>query len=114
MKRLLIGLVMLMLLATFASAQGGESDLALDPEMDPDVTTDPNMVIIKTKLKKIINMLQYIAGFIAAIAAVITGIMFMSARDPSEKRQVGDRLKSIIIGLVIVVLSIPIVNLIIT
>ncbi len=109
-KQLLLGLILLVLVSGFVSAEVPP----LEDDFDESVATSDEMTTITTKLKKIINILQYIATFIAAIAAIITGIMFMTAKDPAEKRHIGDRLKSIIIGLIIVVLSIPIVNLIIS
>ncbi len=109
-KLLLLGFILLVLVSGFVSAEVP----VLDSTFDDSVTTSDDMTAITSKLKKIINILQYIATFVAAIAAIITGIMFMTAKDPADKRHIGDRLKSIIIGLVIVVLSIPIVNLIIS
>jgi hypothetical protein len=78
---------------------------------DTDYSGDEDVKAINEKVMKLINIVQYLAGGIAALLATITGIMFMQARDPSEKKQLGDRLKAILIGLGIVLLSIPIVNL---
>ena len=52
-----------------------------------------------------------IAGAIAALVATIVGFMFMNAKDPSEKKNLGDKLKAIIIGLGIILLSVPLVQL---
>lgn len=106
-KTILIVFLAVFLLSLVVSAQtiedtGREADLSGDDVQQ-----------VTSKLLKIIHLLQYLASFLAAIAAIIVGIMFMLAKDPSEKRQNGERLKAIIIGLVIVVLSIPLVNLIV-
>ena len=66
---------------------------------------------IKDKITTIINLLTLVAGGVAVIAAIIVGIMFMNAGDPSEKDRLGARLKALIIGIVIVALANPLVRL---
>lgn len=66
---------------------------------------------IKSKILTVINFLTFIAGGVAVIAAIVVGIMFMYAGDPSEKDKLGGRLKALVIGIVIVALANPIVRL---
>ncbi len=67
---------------------------------------------VTSMISRIIALVQYTAGGVAVLLLAITGIQFMGARDPVDKKQLGDRLKYILIGLAIVVLSFPIVKLI--
>lgn len=67
--------------------------------------------VIKEYIYNIIKNVQMIAGAVAALIATVVGFMFMNAKDPSEKKELGDKLKAIIVGLAIVLLSVPIVNL---
>ena len=66
---------------------------------------------IKDKITTIINLLTLVAGGVAVIAAIIVGIMFMNAGDPSEKDRMGGKLKALIVGIVIVALANPMVRL---
>jgi len=107
-KQLGIVLALLFLLPILAVAQEAGSDLAV-----PNKTATPEQKAVMEKIMGIVGFLQYIAAGIAALATVIVGIMFMQASEPAEKKRLGDRLKMIIIGLVLVLLSIPLVKLII-
>ena len=68
---------------------------------------------VRSSIAQIIAIVQWAAGGIAVIALAITGIQFMGVSDPYEKKRLADRIKYILVGIVIVALSIPIVDLIV-
>ena len=68
MKRMMIVMMMIVLLSLCVAAQERI-------DTTPEDVSGEDMDIIKTKLKKIINILQYIAGFIAAIASIVASCM---------------------------------------
>ena len=103
----------IILLAIIGMLMMGAAIADID-EFDPageDIGAKPGMDKITDMIKSTIGIVQYVAAGLAVLFAMITGVQFMNARDPHEKRQLGDRLKYIVTGIVIVTLSIPIVRL---
>lgn len=109
MKKTTLFVAMFVLLISTVLAQADDAD-AYDFENSVN-KADADVIKVTGKLATIISYVQYFAGGIAVLLAMITGVQFMNARDPHEKRQLGDKLKYIVIGLVIVLLSFPVVNL---
>jgi uncharacterized membrane protein YidH (DUF202 family) len=106
----MLGMVFLLSLMLVSLAVAFEaSDFDVD---DSTVTSADGIDEVKDKIGLVIGIVQYIAIGAAVLFASITGIQFMGARDPEEKKRLGDRLKYIIIGLLIVVLSFPIISLV--
>lgn len=65
---------------------------------------------IESTINKVTNLVSAIGGAIAVLAATVVGVMMFQAKDPSERDQLKERLKYIIIGLVIIVIAPQIVK----
>lgn len=65
---------------------------------------------IESTINKVTNLVSAIGGAIAVLAATVVGVMMFQAKDPSERDQLKERLKYIIIGLVIIVVAPQIVK----
>ncbi|HIJ11737.1 TPA: hypothetical protein HA278_06780 [Candidatus Woesearchaeota archaeon] len=103
------GVVLLLVLLAVPLALAGPEDFRVN---EGDVEGIDGMEEVTGKLANIIGIVQYMAVGIAVLFASITGIQFMGARDPVEKKRLGDRLKYVLLGLAIVVLSFPLVRLV--
>jgi type IV secretory pathway VirB2 component (pilin) len=60
---------------------------------------------INKTINKIINLVVYVGGGLATLAATVVGIMMFNAEDPAQKDHLKERLKYIVIGLVIIVVA---------
>ncbi len=60
---------------------------------------------IEATIGKVTNLVSAIGGAIAVLAATVVGVMMFQAKDPSERDQLKERLKYIIVGLVIIVVA---------
>ena len=60
---------------------------------------------IESTIGKVTNLVSAIGGAIAVLAATVVGVMMFQAKDPSERDQLKERLKYIIVGLVIIVVA---------
>ena len=60
---------------------------------------------IETKICDVFNLVSLIGGMIGAVAVAVVGIMMMYTTDPAEKSQLKDRLKYIIMGVVLIILG---------
>ena len=65
---------------------------------------------ITTQIEGITNIVLAVAGGLAVLAAIVVGVMMFQAKDPAERDQLKDKLKYIIIGLVIIVVAKPVVS----
>ena len=68
---------------------------------------------IEETINKVTNLVSAIGGAIAVLAATVVGVMMFQAKDPSERDQLKERLKYIIVGLVIIVVAPQVVKYII-
>ncbi|RLE38098.1 hypothetical protein DRJ17_04990 [Candidatus Woesearchaeota archaeon] len=70
------------------------------------------------KINSVINtitlLVMSIGGGLAVLILIITGIMFMNAKDPTDKDKLGSKMRSVIIGLVIILVAPWIVQMIFT
>jgi type IV secretory pathway VirB2 component (pilin) len=57
------------------------------------------------RIGNVTNLVSIIGGALAVLALTVVGVMMFNAKDPSERDQLKDRLKYIIIGLVVIVLA---------
>lgn len=79
---------------------------------------DPNEVLssedakycIQEKINLIVNLLTMVAGGLAVVAAIVLGIMFFNSSDPGEKDKLAQKLKMLVVGIVIIALANPIVK----
>ncbi len=85
-KTLLAVLSIALLLAPVAFAQGEECE------------------IINT-VGKITNLVMAVGGGLAILALTLVGVMMFNASDPAQKDHLKERLKYIIIGLVIIIVA---------
>lgn len=99
MKKIFFAAMLLLLVVPVVMAQN-----VTNTDADP----------IVDKIMGIVDVIIYIAGAIGTLLLVVTGIMFMQAGDPSEKKRMADRLKMILLGLLIVILAKPIINVILS
>jgi type IV secretory pathway VirB2 component (pilin) len=60
---------------------------------------------IEATIGKVTNLVSAIGGAIAVLAATVVGVMMFQAKDPSERDQLKERLKYVIVGLVIIVVA---------
>ena len=65
---------------------------------------------IEKRINLVTKLVSMIGGAIAALAAGIVGIMMMQTKDPSERDQLKERLKYIIMGGVLIAVAPWIVN----
>ncbi len=79
----------------------------------PAVLAD-DMQDIKDAVGRVTTLVSTIGGAIAILAMTVVGVMMFQAKDPSEKDQLKERLKYIIIGLVLIVVAPQIVRVIMT
>lgn len=56
-------------------------------------------------INRITSLVVYVGGSLAVLAATVVGIMMFNAHDPTQKDNLKERLKYIIIGLVIIVVA---------
>ena len=84
--------------------------IAANATLPGEETAEESCEKIRGMVKRVINLLTIIAAGIAVIMAIVVGIMFMQTSDPSEKERLGARLKQLIIGIIIVVIAGPLVN----
>ncbi|PIN73304.1 hypothetical protein COV20_03680 [Candidatus Woesearchaeota archaeon CG10_big_fil_rev_8_21_14_0_10_45_16] len=103
--------VFLLLLAMPMVFAANGTELSTDAFAPVDITNIGGVSEVTNLLARIISIVRLVAVGVAVLASIILGIQFMGARDPIEKKRLGDRLKYILIGLAVVVLSYPIVNL---
>ena len=68
---------------------------------------------IKCTIGNVTNLVSIIGGAVAVLALTVIGVMMLSTKDPSERDQLKERLKYVIIGLVIIVVAPQIVKVII-
>ena len=83
-----------------------------DPLEGSDRAATSSEIAVKDKIMGIVDFVIWIAGGIGVLLLVITGMMFMQAGDPADKKKMGDRLKMILLGLLLVILAKPIIQVI--
>ncbi len=99
------------------STTKGDYDVCCNPKnpgysASAEISNDVAEFCIKDKMDAVINLLTAIAGGVAVIAAMIIGLMFVQSNDPSQKDALGQKLKMLIIGIVLIALANPIVKMI--
>ncbi|MFH1683172.1 MAG: hypothetical protein ABIA37_05245 [Candidatus Woesearchaeota archaeon] len=105
--KLFLGVLFLLMVMPIALAA-----ITDDPLEGTDRTATASEKAVQDKVMSIVDFVIWIAGGIGVLLLVITGIMFMQAGDPSDKKRMGDRLKMILLGLVLVILAKPIIQVI--
>ena len=60
---------------------------------------------IKASIERVTTLVSIIGGAIAILAMSVVGVMMFNAKDPAERDQLKERLKYIIVGLVIIVVA---------
>jgi type IV secretory pathway VirB2 component (pilin) len=68
---------------------------------------------IKCTIDNVTNLVSIIGGAVAILALTVIGVMMLTTNDPSERDQLKERLKYVMIGLVIIVVAPQIVGMII-
>lgn len=68
---------------------------------------------IKCTIGNVTNLVSLVGGAVAILALSVIGVMMLSTKDPAERDQLKERLKYVIIGLVIIVVAPQIVGMII-
>ncbi len=56
-------------------------------------------------VSKIIDLVRIVGGAIAVLAITVVGVMMFQAKDPTERDQLKEKLKYVIIGLVVIVIA---------
>ncbi len=97
-KTILLCLILFTLTATVALAQNmtGEQEDACNE--------------IKGTVDNITNLISIIGGSIATLALIVVGVMMFMSQDPAEKDQLKDKIKYIIMGIVLIVIAPQIVK----
>ncbi len=75
----------------------------------PAVVAQEECAIFDT-IQRVTTLVMTIGGALAVLALTFVGIMMFNASDPAEKDRLKERLKYIIMGLVIIVVAPMIVN----
>lgn len=65
---------------------------------------------IQATIGKITTLVSAIGGGLAVLAATIVGVMMFQAKDPSDRDQLKEKLKYIIIGMVVIVIAPKVVS----
>jgi uncharacterized protein with PQ loop repeat len=66
-------------------------------------------------IKKVVNILGFIAGVLGIIVGIISGLMFtVSAGDPQKTKKARDALLFAIVGIVVALMSFAIANFVVT
>ena len=60
---------------------------------------------IKASIERVTTLVSLIGGALAILAMSVIGVMMFNAKDPSERDQLKERLKYVVIGLVIIVVA---------
>lgn len=111
MKRLLGGLIFVLLLLPLALADG-DAQAALDAELSDADKAEFDSIL--EPVVKIYNFIKYIATIVGAIFLLYAGISFMtSGGDPRKREQSKNIAMYVVIGLLIIWAAPMIVNLLI-
>lgn len=66
---------------------------------------DDDVGDITEKICRVVNLISLIGGAVGAVALVAVGVMMMYTTDPAEKNQLKERLKYIILGVILIVIG---------
>ncbi len=101
-KTIFVFLLMVLFISPMVLAEEGQQ-----------ITKDnEDMQDIGRTIRRVIDLVSLIGGGIAVLAASVVGIMMMQTNDPAEKDMLKERLKYIIIGLIIIAVAPQIVKLV--